>query len=126
MGTDGAGEGVGAGAGEGRGVGVGAGPVGGPAGFGFTGDCLPFEPLTTALVAGAAGCSRETGATAVWVPGGGVCGNGPTLTISEAAPANGRGRCSEWLPPSVMRRTLAIAASIRADAVRLTNRVRVK
>lgn len=96
MGTDGAGEGVGAGAGKGRGVGVGvgAGPMGRLTGFGFTGDCLPSEPLTTALVAGAAGCSRETGATAVWVPGGG-CGDGPTLTISEAAPANGRGRCSE-------------------------------
>jgi hypothetical protein len=48
------------------------------------------------------------------------------LTIAEAAPANGRSGCSEWLPPSVMRRTLAIAASVRADAVRLTNRVRVK
>ena len=95
MGTDGAGEGVGAAAGKGRGVGVGAGRVGGPAGFGFTGDCLPFEPLATPFVVGAAGCSRETGATAVWVPGGGVCGNEPTLTIPEPAPANGRGRRSE-------------------------------
>ena len=104
MGTDGAGEGVGAGAGEGvgagagkgRGVGVGAAPAGGPTGFGFgcTGDCLPFEPLATPLVAGAAGCSRGTGATAVRFPGGG-CGNGPTLTTPEAAPTNGRGRCSE-------------------------------
>jgi hypothetical protein len=69
--------------------------MGGPAGFGFGGDCLPFEPLATPFVAGAAGCSRETGATAVRFPGRGGCGNGPTLTTPEAAPANGRGRCSE-------------------------------
>ena len=100
--------------------------MGGPAGFGFTGDCLPSEPLTMALVAGAAGCSWETGAEAVWVPGGGACGDGPMLTIAEAGPANGRSGCSEGLPPSVMRRTPATAASVRTDAVRLTNRVRAK
>jgi hypothetical protein len=55
-----------------------------------------------------------------------MCGDGPMLTIAGAAPANGRSGCSEGLPPSVMRRALAIAVSVRADALRLTNRVRVK